>query len=150
MTSPNRSPFNNVPRIYTELKHISELNDPHISVSLIDNNLCRWNVKIIGYPGTLYENKELHLKITLSKDYPFKPPKVKFTTPVYHPNIYEGSVCLGMLKKGNWLPITSQLSIIMSIIHLLEEPNPDDPFDVEATKMYVEDKTKYTKIVRKN
>jgi ubiquitin-conjugating enzyme E2 I len=39
-------------------------------------------------------------------DYPSKPPKVKFTPPLFHPNVYpSGTVCLSILNEDEgWKP----------------------------------------------
>lgn len=52
-----------------------------------------------------YNLKAFNLCIDFSKEYPFKPPTVKFTTKIYHPNVSEnGEVCLPLLSKENWKP----------------------------------------------
>lgn len=63
------------------------------------DNLFRWKAYIKGPAGTPYENGIFFLSIDLPADYPFKPPKIKFTTRVYHCNINSnGSICLDILK----------------------------------------------------
>lgn len=39
-------------------------------------------------------------------DYPSKPPKCKFTPPLFHPNVYpSGTVCLSILNEDEgWKP----------------------------------------------
>lgn len=52
-----------------------------------------------------YNLKAFNLRIDFSKEYPFKPPTVKFTTKIYHPNVGEsGEVCVPLLSKENWNP----------------------------------------------
>src|SRR5437660_406756 len=51
-----------------------------------------------------YASGVFFLAIHFPTDYPFKPPKVNFTTRIYHPNINSnGSICLDILRD-QWSP----------------------------------------------
>lgn len=51
-----------------------------------------------------YTGGVFFLAIHFPTDYPFKPPKVNFTTRIYHPNINSnGSICLDILRD-QWSP----------------------------------------------
>lgn len=53
---------------------------------------------------SLFEGGVFFLTIHFPTDYPFKPPKVSFTTRIYHPNINSnGSICLDILRD-QWSP----------------------------------------------
>ena len=46
------------------------------------------------------------MTMEFTEDYPSKPPKCKFTPPLFHPNIYpSGTVCLSILNEDeDWRP----------------------------------------------
>jgi hypothetical protein len=55
-------------------------------------------------PDSPYQGGVFFLTIHFPTDYPFKPPKVAFTTRIYHPNINSnGSICLDILRS-QWSP----------------------------------------------
>lgn len=40
-------------------------------------------------------------------EYPFKGPKIRFQTPIYHPNVdKDGNLCVGVIKAEGWKPST--------------------------------------------
>jgi ubiquitin-protein ligase len=49
---------------------------------------------ITGEEGSYYEGGTFRISITLPQDYPFKPPRVRLLTKVYHPNFNENG-CTG-------------------------------------------------------
>ena len=49
--------------------------------------MAKWIVTIPGPVGTPYEGGKFDVDIDFSDNYPFKCPKIKFMTKVYHPNI---------------------------------------------------------------
>ncbi|KAM1316439.1 hypothetical protein TB1_019219 [Malus domestica] len=72
--------------------------------------------------------------------YPFQPPSVTFTTPIYHPNIDTGGwICLDIFNlppNGAWQPSLNISTVLTSIGLLLSEPNPDDGLMCEASREF--------------
>ena len=67
-----------------------------------------------------------------------EPPKARFLTRIYHPNIDRfGRICLSILKD-DWTPALNVRTTVLSIQNLLSSPNPDDPLDNNVAKMWVE------------
>ncbi|KAJ0067446.1 hypothetical protein NL108_007903, partial [Boleophthalmus pectinirostris] len=87
-----------------------------------------------------YQNGVFFLTIHFPTDYPFKPPKVAFTTKIYHPNINSnGSICLDILRS-QWSPALTVSKVLLSICSLLCDPNPDDPLVPEIAHTYKSDR----------
>jgi ubiquitin-conjugating enzyme (huntingtin interacting protein 2) len=75
--------------------------------------------------------------IQIPKEYPFKPPIMRFETKVWHPNVSSanGAICLDILKN-EWSPALTLRTALLSLQALLSTPNPDDPQDGQVAKQY--------------
>lgn len=131
-------------RIQKELSDITR--DPPSSCSagpVDENNLYEWQATMMGPADSPYSGGVFFLHITFPTDYPFKPPKVSFTTKIYHPNINpNGSICLDILKD-QWSPALTISKVLLSISSLLTDPNPDDPLVPDIANLYKNDREKY-------
>ncbi|XP_057588846.1 ubiquitin-conjugating enzyme E2 D4 isoform X4 [Hippopotamus amphibius kiboko] len=102
----------------------------------------------MGPNDSPYQGGVFFLTIHFPTDYPFKPPKVAFTTKIYHPNINSnGSICLDILRS-QWSPALTVSKVLLSICSLLCDPNPDDPLVPEIAHTYKADREKYNRLAR--
>ncbi|PWA50493.1 Ubiquitin-conjugating enzyme E2 13 [Artemisia annua] len=131
------------------------------SAGLVDeSNIFEWSVTIIGPPDTLYDGGFFNARMTFPNDYPVNPPTVRFTSDVWHPNVYsDGKVCISILHPPGddpngyetaierWNPVHTVESIVLSIISMLSSPNDESPANVDAAKMWRERKDEFRKTV---
>ena len=76
-------------RLIADYKQIqSEANDLFTVELVDDTNLTHWKVTIFGPADTIYEGHLLEGRMEFPDNYPWSPPRFKFTTPLWHPNIY--------------------------------------------------------------
>ncbi|XP_074659998.1 ubiquitin-conjugating enzyme E2 T-like [Tubulanus polymorphus] len=134
-------------RLRKEVKMLETDPPPGISCWVKKNKSDEMEAQLIGSDGTPYADGLFGLEIQIPDRYPFEPPKVRFTTPVYHPNIDNGGrICLDSLKmppKGSWKPSLNISTILTSIQLLLSEPNPDDPLMADIAHEFRFDREKF-------
>ncbi len=137
-----------IKRIRTELDKIQQDPPSNCSAGPANEDLFKWEATIIGPIDTVYEGGIFKLDILFPERYPFKPPKVKFRTRIYHPNINSsGGICLDILKD-QWSPALTISKVLLSICSLLDEPNPDDPLVPEIADEYVNNRKVYDDTAR--
>ncbi|KAM7357108.1 ubiquitin-conjugating enzyme E2-17 kDa-like [Cochliomyia hominivorax] len=139
----NNSKIKNM-RIPVELQQLQKSQKDHgIKCSTLpskpDDYSCL-EAFIPGPKGSPYEEGIFKLNINFGEQYPFRPPTIKFVTPVYHPNIdNSGKICLDLLRMpptGSYNPAITLESILLSIQLLLANPNPDDPLQGCAADLF--------------
>ena len=124
-------------RLEKELADIKNLKDSLFTADSVNGDLTHWKAKMSGPKETPYEGGTYFLEIKIGDEYPYTPPKIRFTTKIWHPNISSqtGAICLDVLGK-EWSPALTIRTALLSIQALLSLPEPDDPQDAEVAAMY--------------
>ncbi|CAK5061676.1 unnamed protein product [Meloidogyne enterolobii] len=144
--------YNSFVRVQKEFKEIilcKELQDMGITVEPVNENMSEIIGRIRGPPDSPYSDGTFVLDIRLPNDYPFQPPKVKFITRIWHPNISSqtGAICLDILKD-QWAASLTLRTVLLSVQNLLASPEPKDPQDAIVAKQYMSDIELYNKTAR--
>ena len=133
-----------IKRLNMELKCLKEC--PFVEAQHDENDIHKWKATIKGPSDSPYEGGTFKLDITLPSTYPFSPPKVAMITKVFHPNINGSEICVDILKE-KWTPVMNIQKLLLSIVSLLNDPNPSSPLNGEAAELYNSNREEYNKKV---
>eukprot|EP01156_Anaeramoeba_ignava_P003276 Anaeramoba_ignava/a221637_319.p1 GENE.a221637_319~~a221637_319.p1 ORF type:complete len:154 (+),score=45.47 a221637_319:55-462(+) len=115
----------------------------NVTAGPIGDDLLKWKATIQGPKDTPYEGGKFQLIMEFPNEYPFKAPKVKFTTKIYHPNVNSsGDICLDILRD-EWAPSLTADYVLFTIVSLMQEPNPDTPLDADIAQIFKENRKKF-------
>ena len=126
-----------------------------ISVIVNDNDLCNWEVLLLGpvffsifniQEKSVYAGGIFKLKVYLKQNnYPFSTPKITFITKIIHPNICpkNGVICNISILDHKWHPRIFVKEVLVQIQGLLSDPEYCDFFDPALYKIYKENKEEY-------
>ena len=82
----------------------------------------QWDVIIDGPEGSPYEGGHFKVEVTFPQKYPMMPPKLKFATKIYHPNVDKsGLICLDIIRN-KWAPSVMMKRVLEELCHLLANP----------------------------
>lgn len=128
------------PRLAAEVKRARNESDANFFLYPKDgDSLQTWQAHLLGPADSPFEAGAFELRMVISQvasveqDFPMSPPKVYFSTKIYHPNIHweTGEVCLDILKN-EWSSRWSLSMIGKALSSLLFDPNADSPLNCDA------------------
>ena len=136
-------------RLAKERKNIEKNPIDRVVIKPIDDTLLTWKGHIKGPADSPYSGGIFPITMKFDETYPVKPPSVKFTKFVFHPNIYrDGKICIDILQS-NWAPSLNIQSILMSLISLFDDPNINSPANRDAARLYKENREQFNIMVKK-
>lgn len=101
-----------------------------------DCDMFKWEATIYGPKNSPYKQHIFNLLIEIPRDYPFKPPIIKFEQKIFHVNIHSGGVKPKICCESfpyiytEWSPALTIEKVLMMFIELLEKP------DFESCNLY--------------
>ena len=136
-------------RIENDYKELSYKSIPSlgVSVGLPDkDNIYMWRVTIVGACDSSYKGSLFFMEFTFQNDYPEKPPKIRFLTPIYHLNVNSrndqelGLIQPNLINKW-WNSSNNIMELASKIFTLFYFQYPEYAFEIERAKEYKENKS---------
>ena len=142
-------------RIRDEYKNIQE--NPCINLGFTvglpdDDNIFKWRACFVAARDTPYRGGVFFVSLIFPPEYPMRPPKVTFDTPIYHVNVSSesigelGSPSLNIINM--WKPEYKVKDILISIYSLFYMTNIDCPLNYEMANELRNNKTLYEEKIR--
>eukprot|EP00796_Vickermania_ingenoplastis_P013322 gene13322-9158_t len=123
-------------------------------------DIYEWIIWFRGPVGTPYEGGVYKAFLTFPKEFPMKPPEFRIASSFWHPNVYaNGKFCISILHNPGeddlnteetamlrWTPVRTIRSVLISIMSLLYDPDPQDsgaPANVDALVQFRKNRDEY-------
>jgi ubiquitin-conjugating enzyme E2 G2 len=147
-----------VRRLMKEYKQLVEDAPQGIHAGPVEeNDVLRWEALIEGPEGSPYEGGLFRAVLKFPPNYPMNPPSMVFVSDLWHPNIgKDGRVCISILHPPGedplryerpderWSAALSVEKILVSVMSMLAEPNCESPANVDAAKMWRDDRAAFS------
>lgn len=135
-------------RLNKELRRFRQ--DPPVGITVSEVDDDTWTAFITGPQNSPYEGGTFCIELSFPPSYPFTPPRARFKTPVYHPNVsVAGSICADIFHdKSVWSPANGVASVLLSVQSLLTDANPAHGLNNSALRQYIDDRERFDRTAR--
>ncbi|KAK0045836.1 SUMO-conjugating enzyme UBC9 [Biomphalaria pfeifferi] len=135
-------------RLRSELKTLKSDPPEGIQATPLDRHCCHWQASITGPQGSPYEGGLFLLYLQIPQSYPMRPPKVRFITKIFHPNISRhGDVGLDSIHH-NWSLALTISKVLISIQSLLTDPYCNICMEPAIGKLFKQNRTQFDRMAR--
>eukprot|EP00047_Mylnosiga_fluctuans_P003178 m.227824 g.227824 ORF g.227824 m.227824 type:complete len:155 (+) comp11649_c0_seq1:25-489(+) len=134
-------------RISADIKAVIDQSNPAITnLESLEDNIYVWTGVLLPASAP-YDKGAFKFTITFPAEYPFKPPEVKFNTPIYHVNVdeKENLMCLPITTAAEWKPTMRMTNVFDAILKNFEQPNLSHPVRADLGELYTKDRATYNK-----
>eukprot|EP00117_Sycon_ciliatum_P025902 scpid71241/ scgid21390/ Ubiquitin-conjugating enzyme E2 8; UBCAT4A; Ubiquitin carrier protein 8; Ubiquitin-conjugating enzyme E2-17 kDa 8; Ubiquitin-protein ligase 8 len=136
-------------RIRRELEDFRRDPPPGITARPAEGSFRRVYATLQAPEGSPYEGGVFHLTYHYTRGYPNDPPKVRFTTKIFHPNINsKGEISLNILTSDGWSGRLDLAIVLLCIQSILDDPLAEDPLEAEIARLYMSDRVLYNATAR--
>ncbi|XP_022915102.1 uncharacterized protein [Onthophagus taurus] len=136
-------------RLRSELRALRTDAPDGIQAIPLDGHYYHWQATIIGSEGSCYEGGTFFLYIQIPCTYPMSPPRVRFLTKIFHPNISRhGDIGIDSINT-NWSLALTISKVLISIQSILTDPVCDVCMEREVGQLYLEDRTTFEEEARR-
>jgi ubiquitin-protein ligase len=118
-------------------------------ITLVGDDIFVWDCKLIGPANSPYAGGIFSVRLEFPVQYPFKAPKLKFITKVYHPSVQleSGEVCQDVV--GQWGPTLNAAHCLTVVYTMFQAPESDHPLEESIATQLREKPKEFEKMAKK-
>jgi len=138
-------------RLQKELGSLQKSPIPNATIALIsDEDINSWEITLKGPASTPYSDGKFQVSFDFPSSYPFKPPAIRFTTKIYHPNVNQttGEICADIIND-NWGPTLNVRHCVVQLLAILGNPNADSPLEEEIASQFRDKPKEFEKTAKR-
>ncbi|TKR80239.1 hypothetical protein L596_014343 [Steinernema carpocapsae] len=94
-----------------------------------------------------YKGGFFKVRMVASQEYPYKPPKVFFDTPIHHMNVdpKTSQACIHSIHVDTWQPSVQMDSVVRSLFYFMKVPQPERSVQPALASSFIKNQAAYLK-----